>query len=396
MTRRAIIVGAGVAGLSAAWWLGKAGWRSIVVERAQSLRDGGHMMSLSGPGHETARRMDLLDLLTPAAHPGGESIYFDRRGRELLRFRHRELMRDFPYLVIRRGDVVNAIVQRMPPGCEIRLASEVAAVAPEHDRVAVTLSNGSNIEADLLIAADGVNSRMRRAHFAPDADVMTPLGYRFASYEIPDIITPKADFFSYAHPGRISEFYQLSEGRFAALHVWIQDPQPNQAEIAPFDELTQVFADDHPDVRAIIAAGARENRPPLIDDMMLVEAPAWSKGRIVLIGDAAHCITLISGQGAGMAMTGAAVLAGEIAARDDLPQALAAYEGRMRGTVGRLQERSRNIARWFVPRSKLAFHWRNTVLRAMPRALLRRYFRRSFESEILASSIDAGVSPASH
>ena len=64
----------------------------------------------------------------------------------------------------------------------------------------------------------------------------------------------------------------------------------------------------------------------------------------------------------------------------------------MRGTVGRLQERSRNIARWFVPQSKLAFHWRNTMLRAMPRALLRRYSRRSFESEILASAVDASSS----
>lgn len=392
MTKHAIIVGAGVAGLSAAWWLGKAGWQSIIIERAQSLRDGGHMMSLSGPGHETARRMDLLGLLAPVAHPGGESIYFDRRGRELLRLRHRELMRDFPYLVIRRGDVVNAIAQRMPPGCDVRLATEVTAVEQEDDRVVATLSDDSKIEADLLIAADGVNSQMRRAHFARDADVMTPLGYRFASYEIPDIITPRADFFSYAHPGRISEFYQLAEGRFAALHVWVQSPQPQHAKLAPFDELTQVFADDHPDVRAIIAAGARESRPPLIDDMMLVEAPAWSKGRIVLAGDAAHCITLISGQGAGMAMTGAAVLAEEIAARDDLAQALAAYEARMRGTVGRLQERSRNIARWFVPQSKLAFHWRNIMLRAMPRALLRRYFRRSFESEILASAVDASSS----
>lgn len=88
-----------------------------------------------------------------------------------------------------------------------------------------------------------------------------------------------------------------------------------------------------------------------------------------------------------MAMSGAAVLAEEIGKGDGLSAALAAYEQRMRGPIERLQSRSRNIARWFVPHSPAAFHLRNFVLRQMPRRMLANYFRRSVQSEIFAAQM---------
>jgi 2-polyprenyl-6-methoxyphenol hydroxylase-like FAD-dependent oxidoreductase len=382
----ALIVGGGVAGLSAAWWLGTIGWRSVVVECARNLRSGGYMMSLSGPGYEAARRMNVLPYLEQLRHPHGESIYYDRRGRELLRLRHREFLKDFPYLVIRRSDLVNVLAERLPRDCELRLGTELASIELKGDGVNVTLTDGAALKADLLIGADGVNSKIRREWFAPDTEVLKPLGYRFAAYEVPDTLSLKADFLSYAHPGRISEFYRLSEGRMAALHVWShgrKSPDPT----LPFDELGGIFRDDHANVQNIIAAGANEERPPLVDNLTLVESPAWSKGRIVLVGDAAHCISLISGQGAGMAMTGAAVLAEELGRGQSLTAALNAYEARMRQPIGRLQARSRKIARWFVPHGFVGFYLRNFILRHMPQRMLANYLRRSLESEILASGL---------
>ena len=394
MTERlAVIVGAGVAGLSAAWWLNRIGWRTVVIERAPNLRAGGYMMSLSGPGYETARRMGLLGRLEQVRQPGGKSIYFDKHGRELLRLRHRDFLKDVPYLVLRRSDLVKALAEITENNCDLRLSTEVAHMEPGSEKVAVTLSDGNMIEAELVVAADGVGSNTRRKMFAPDSEVKKPLGYRFAAYDVPDTLAPHADFLAYAAPGRISEFYRLSEGRLAALHVWTRPAPVREASPSAFDELSEVFSDDHRNVQDIIAAGAGEGRPLLIDDMMLVEASVWSRGRVVLAGDAAHCITLISGQGAGMAMTGAAVLAEEIGKRGDIDDALVAYEARMRGPIGRLQQRSRNIARWFVPNSPLSFHLRNMILRGLPGWMLARYFRRSLESELLASNFsEAGIS----
>ena len=381
----ALIIGGGVAGLSAAWWLGTIGWRSLVVERARNLRSGGYMMSLSGPGYEAARRMGLLSHLESCRHPHGESIYHDRRGRELLRLRHRELMKDFPYLVVRRSDLVNALSERLPTDCELRLATEAVQSVSHEDKVAVMLSDGTEIIADLVVGADGANSSLRRERFASDAEVVKPLGYRFAAYEIADRLSLGADFLAFAHPGRISEFYRLSQGRLAALHVW-SHAGAAASSASPFEEIGNVFAKDHSSVREIIAAGAAERRTPLIDNIAIVDLPRWSRGRVVLLGDAAHCISLISGQGAGMAMTGAAVLAEELQ-HGDITDALSRYEARMRVPVGRLQERTRKIARWFVPRGHVAFKLRNLILRNMPRRMIANYFRRSLQSEILASGL---------
>jgi 2-polyprenyl-6-methoxyphenol hydroxylase-like FAD-dependent oxidoreductase len=310
--------------------------------------------------------------------------------------RHRDFLKDFPYLVLRRGDLVKALAEITESDGDLCLSTEVTQLESGDGKVGVTLSDGRTIEADLVVAADGVGSAVRRKIFAPDAGVTKPLGYRFAAYDVPDTLAPHADFLAYAAPGRISEFYRLSEGRLAALHVWTQPAPAREASSSTFDELNEVFRDDHSNVRDIIAAGSREERPPLVDDMMLVEAPSWSRGHVVLAGDAAHCITLMSGEGAGMAMTGAAVLAEEIGRSGSIQEALGAYEARMRVPIGRLQQRSRNIARWFVPHSAFSFHLRNMMLRRMPGWMLARYFRRSLESESLASNFNqAGIPDSS-
>lgn len=67
---RAIIIGAGISGLSTAYWLAKAGWRSTVLEYLPSIAPGGHVMQIAGPGYETFKHMNLKDLVsTPYRHP---------------------------------------------------------------------------------------------------------------------------------------------------------------------------------------------------------------------------------------------------------------------------------------------------------------------------------------
>ena len=129
-----------------------------------------------------------------------------------------------------------------------------------------------------------------------------------------------------------------------------------------------------------LKAGATGD-PPTIDSLTMDNFPAWSKGRFILLGDSAHCLTLISGQGAGMAMTSGEVLAWELAKQPVL-QALAAHDRRLRPAITRLQQRSRRMASIFIPESRLAFHTRNFTSRHMPRAWLGKYFANSIRSEI--------------
>ena len=384
-TPRSIVVsGAGVAGLAAAWWLARAGWRVVVVERADDLRAGGYMMSLSGPGHLAASRMGLMPKLKSAVYHVDENVYRDRKGREVMRLRFHDFIKGLDYIALRRTDLVAALRAELPESVDLRFGTTIAAVENAPDGALARLSDGAAIEADLVLLADGMRSPLRPSFFAPDAQCLAPMGYRFAVYDLPDRLDLGIDFVSYAEPGHIVEYYTLTQGRVAALHVWHSQESGPVPAAARWPLIEAVSRRSHPAVRAQIEAAQADGAVPLVDDLALVELPRWSNGRVLLLGDAAHCLTLISGQGAGMALTSAAILADELA-RGDVPAALAAHEARLRPSIARLQARSRKLAGVFVPRSPLAFEARNLFMRHVPRKWLGRYFLNAVNAEILAA-----------
>lgn len=380
-----VIIGAGIAGLAAAFWLGKAGWRSIVVERAASLRGNGYMLGLSGPGYETAYRMGIRDRLSAAAYEINENVYRDSKGRELLRLRYRDFLRGLPYFAVRRTDLVSILHDVLPPNTELRFSTTATAFHPVSDGVEVELSDSGRIRVDLVVAADGFRSAARNMLFGEDKTHLAPLGYYFAVYDIDDRLNLESDFLSYAEPGHLAEYYALRRGRLAAMHVWRDRCSGLEETKDRWGLLDEVCRTAHPQVRSFLET-ARKGPPPVIDSLTMVDLPRWSDRRVLLLGDAAHCLTLISGQGAGMALASAEMLAEELSRGLDVDAALNAHEARLRPAIARLQERSRRMAPVFIPESRFAFHTRNIVMRHMPRAWLGRYFTNAVRSEILLAS----------
>ncbi|MBT9372936.1 FAD-dependent monooxygenase [Rhizobium sp. CSW-27] len=383
MTRPlAVIVGAGVAGLAAAWWLDKAGWRSLVIERAPELRQNGYMLGLSGLGFETVSRMGLIETLEAASYRIDENVYKDSKGRELLRLRYRDFIRDLPYLAIRRNDLVRALAESLPDTAQIRFGETVAGFKDKGTHVDVSLASGETVTADLLIGADGFRSSTRQALFGPDGDCLQPLGYYFSVYDVGAPKDFKTDFVSYTEPGHLAEYYALHGGRLAAMHVWRDDRSGLERVPDKLALLNSISAGSHPQVRALLEQAGSAEDPIVVDSLTMVDLPQWSKGRVLLLGDAAHCLTLVSGQGAGMALASAEMLAQALKESGDLTAALAHHEARLRPIIGRLQVRSRKMAAIFIPQSWFAFRLRNFVMRHMPRAWLGRYFSSAIRSEI--------------
>ncbi|TWF46515.1 FAD-dependent monooxygenase [Neorhizobium alkalisoli] len=391
----AVIAGAGVAGLAAAWWLDKAGWRSVIIERAHSLRENGYMLGLSGLGFETARRMGLHERLEAGAFRIDENVYKDSKGRELLRLRYRDFIRDLPYLAVRRTDLVRALAEILPATATIRFGETIAGFTATEDRVDVTLSTGETIVADLVIGADGFRSSLRQKLFGPDDNCLRPLGYYFSVY---DVGAPKqfdTDFVSYAEPGHLAEYYALHDGRLAAMHVWRETRPGLEQRQDRIDLLQTVSVNSHPQVRQLLEQTRREDSPVLIDSLTMIDLPKWSKGRVLLIGDAAHCLTLVSGQGAGMALASAEMLGEALRQAGDIGTALAHHERLLRPIITRLQSRSRKMAAVFIPENAFAFKLRNLVMRYMPRSWLGRYFSNAIRAEItLAANVGPGGKPA--
>lgn len=377
-----VILGAGVGGLAAAWWLGRAGWDVTIIEQAQDLRADGYMLGLSGPGFGVAKAMGLMPALRPLSREIGENVFRDRRGRELLRLRYRDFLRGLDWLTLTRTDLVATLRDAVAPFCSIRFGTALQAMTQDASRVRAMLTDGTALEADLLIGADGARSALRRRLFGEDGAAAQPLGYRAAAFQVPDRIGIGEHFLSYAEPGRLAETYTLQEGRLATLYIW----RSTEIGFVPRAErravLRNAFADAHPHALQWVDDLAPEE-PIYLDALTMIDLPAWSRGHALLLGDAAHCLTLISGQGAGMAMTSARILAEELAAGPDIPAGLARHEARLRPAIRRLQEHSRRTAAWFIPNSRSAFHLRNTLMRWTPRGLLARRFLSAIRSEQL-------------
>ncbi len=381
----AVINGAGVAGLAAAWWLDKAGWQSVIIERAESLRDNGYMLGLSGLGYQTAARMGLLKALNAASYTINENIYKDRKGKELLRLRYRDFIRDLPYLALRRNDLVRALADALPDTASIRFNDHIESFTDKGDRVEARLASGAILQADLLIGADGFRSSTRQELFGSDNNdpgCLQPLGYYFAVYDVAAPRSFETDFLSYAEPGHLAEYYSLQGGRLAAMHVWRDQRAGFDKTEDRYDLLKNVSSQSHPEVRSLLEQAQQQGSNLLIDSLTTVELPKWSQGRVLLLGDSAHCLTLVSGQGAGMALASAEMLGKALLAEADLDKALVLHEQKLRPIIGRLQARSRKMAAMFIPRSAFAFHLRNFIMRNMPRAWLGRYFTNAIKAEI--------------
>jgi 2-polyprenyl-6-methoxyphenol hydroxylase-like FAD-dependent oxidoreductase len=166
------------------------------------------------------------------------------------------------------------------------------------------------------------------------------------------------------------------------MHVWRDDRDGLETSSDKEAVLGRVSALSHPQVRSLRAQAEQARDPIVIDSLAMVDLPQWSKGRIALLGDAVHCLTLVSGQGAGMAIASAEMLVQALMKHANPLAALASHEVRLRPIIARLQARSHKMAAVFIPQSAFAFWVRNVIMRHAPKSWLGRYFSKSIRSEI--------------
>ena len=389
----AVIIGAGVAGLAAAWWLDKAGFSSTIIERGKNLRSKGYMMGLSGLGLDTIKEMGLYQRLDSVSYKIDENIYKNSKGKEILRLRYQDFINGLPYLAIRRSDLVMALADILPQSTTLCFDTSVKDVIDEGDHYSVSLSNGELLSPDLILGCDGFRSTLRQKYFDKDNKSHQPLGYYFAVYDIDHAKNFNQDFLSYVEPSHLAEYYGLHEGNLAAMHVWRDERQDLQNNQNPYQILQNIVKNSNQEVRDLLALAQKQGAPLLLDSLTMVDLPKWHDKNLVLLGDAAHCLTLISGQGAGMALASAQMLGNALfkqaqtlkhdtEKRQIIAQALIEHDRQLRPIIERLQARSRKMAPMFVPKSPLAFHLRNLVLKLMPKSWLGRYFTNAIKAEI--------------
>ncbi|MFD8977227.1 FAD-dependent monooxygenase [Streptomyces sp. NPDC059593] len=390
--RTVLISGASIAGPALALWLHRYGFAPTVVERAPELRTGGYKVDIRGTAIEVCRRMGVLDEIRTKSTDMRGGSYVDDAGRTI-----GELPADiFGGRVeeddeIMRGDLARILYDRTREDVEYLFDDSIAALDEDADGVTVTFDSGTVRRFDLVVGADGLHSNTRRLVFGEEERFKRHLGAYISIFTAPNHLGLDRWETYHAIPQKLLCVYS-SSGETDAKNLFIfsapEDVPYNLRDVTEQKRLlADTFAGDGWEVPRLLGHAADAD-DFYLDSMSLVEMDRWSRGRVVLLGDAAHCSSPASGQGTGLALTGAYVLAGELArAGGDHTVAFARYEERMRPGV----EQNQKMAEGFVKEMTVGSKWKIALRMLMVRTLPKTPWK-----NLIAKKIRDGIQSAAN
>lgn len=383
--KRALVVGLGIAGMAAAIGLRQAGWNPVIVERAPERRTGGYGVGLMPEGRQAVRDLDITDHLHIRNPPdGGVAWSLTRRGTRApgLGFLHQP---GDPAIVL-RGDIEAALWhgihadQADGERVEVRFATTPVEITDTGSEVRVLLEDGSTgarerESFDLVVGADGLRSEVRRMVFGPHEDHMTTWNAMICAFQLQEQVPSFAatESVTSARAGRAVWVFGFADRPPTALLTYRTQDIEREFAGSRIERLRTVFSGmDDPAVRHVL--DSLETTPDFVfDSVHQVRMPRWSRGRVLLLGDAAWCMNLYSGMGSTAALRGGAELGRALRDNpEDLEAALSAWESRLRPFVRKHQRIARVKQQIFVPSSRPVEALRLTVLRLADAARRRR------------------------
>ena len=368
---RIAINGAGIAGPALAYWLERSGHEVLLVEAAPRLRSDGYIIDFWGIGYDIAEKMGLLPRMRELGYQIAEVRFVDRRGRTRGGFPVNvfERMTHGRFTSLRRSDVAATIYHALDGRVETIFGDSIAGIEDGERGVRVSFERASAREVDLVVGADGLHSRVRQIVFGSGAAHEVSLGYHVAAFEI-DGYRPRDELVYVSHgvAGRQISRFSMRGDRTLFLFVFRDEFLAGEAPVGERERksaLARVFADVGWEAPRILAA--MEGAGDLyFDRVSQIRMQRWTRGRAALIGDAAACVSLLAGEGTGLAIAEAYVLAGElVACEGDYAAAFSRYEQRLMPFILRKQESAARFASSFAPASNIGISFRNLASRLL-------------------------------
>lgn len=388
-----LVVGAGCAGPAFAQLMIKANPKNniTVIERFSALRTGGQQLDLKAEGIPIAKGMGILDTLKAACvHESGMKL-IDKNGTPLMQFgvndasvqgqgsnltNEYEIMRGSMVKIFydasleerRKADDVGATGSLV-----YKFDSTITNLEQSGKSANVTYSDGSKATFDLVVAADGQNSRTRRMAYGEEASAkgFRSIGVHAAYYEIPRINFDDNDARIYFAPGHRMSMTRNGDRSKTQVYFFLMKNKERHERMKavhkqPLEQQKEVWSEIYKGAgweSERFLAGMKTTDDFYAHELGQIHMPQLHAGRVVLLGDSGYCPTAFTGMGTTLSLIGSYILAGELAKHgDDVDAALEAYNELMKPSMKMYRNLPEGRDTNFYPGSELGIRVTNNIL----------------------------------
>lgn len=332
------------------------------------------MIDFWGAGYEIATRMGLLPEITRQGYEVQEVRVVNRRGQRVAGFPASTFSRvaQGRYTSLPRSDLAASIFGQIDGKVETIFGDSITGIEQSETGVHVSFEHAPARDFDLVVGADGLHSRVRELAFGPEAQFERYLGYKAAAFQV-EGYRPRDElvYVIFTEVGQQVTRFAMRGDRTMFLFTFA-DKSAGGSEMGDVEAQKNLL-------RTRFGGGGWEC-PQILDALASTDdlyfdrvsqiqmdpQPGWARGRVILLGDAAFCVSLLAGQGSALAMTAAYILAGELhRAGDDYQLAFSQYQKRFGPFVLEKQKAALRFAGFFAPGSSFSLFLRNQIMNLM-------------------------------
>lgn len=371
--KRILISGGGIGGITLAYFLQNQGFTPVIVESAPEFKHIGYLLGINKQiGQKVAEKMGVLQKLKAQEALLTNNIFSDDRGRLIMRVDVTpELHNDNSGILLNRADLHFTLYDLVKNDVEFRFGKEISAITQDEGGVDVIFSDESKDRFDLVIGADGVNSKTRRLVFGEGFEKYLDVAY-FA-FIVPnrtgEIVAGEHDLVMTRGKDFLLAYHAIGKTEVGGYVFHKETPY---VDLSPKERHSVISRDygtyDQKFLR--ILQTLTDSDPVFHGSFTQIVMPEWHKGRVCLIGDAAHCPTPASGTGASLAMAGAYILAKKLSETDDYKKAFERYDSYVRPYAAKAQKSAQGPSRLITGKVPLPYGLTNAFLRLLPASLL--------------------------
>jgi 2-polyprenyl-6-methoxyphenol hydroxylase-like FAD-dependent oxidoreductase len=383
--QKVLVSGASIAGLSTAWWLNHIGYDVTVVELAPAPRTNGAAVNLTEPGVAVAKRMCLYDKflayqlgvdrieyknsddITEGSIIINNSYASGSTNHEASPYKNEPAGEstdsDNDEIEIEREKFVKVLIEDMGSQVEFLFSNSISFMEENGEGIDVSFKTGAPRRFDLVFGCDGAHSGTRKLRFGPEQDYAYYLGAYFSITIVNKVLVPERTMQTFSVPCRTVSLNAYN-GKTDIIFIYLSEDEINYdyRDVAGQRKMiTDQFTGQGWRTEELLQE-VEASESFYFERFTQIKMPAWSKGRVALIGDAAYCPSPAAGQGGSLALQGAATIAEALSKHGGnyLP-AFKEYEQNLRPLIEEIQSTAEeNIKTYFVLKTEEEIRKRNT------------------------------------